>query len=142
MNVAFTAASSAAQSAPGASPSGAVAKTTVDYQSFLKLLVAQMKNQDPTAPMESTDYVAQLATFSGVEQSIQINSKLEQMMQSSAFAQADAIIGRHVTSADGNTSGVVDEVRLTANGLVAVTEGGKEIAVVAGVRVRAASDDE
>ena len=48
-------------------------KTQVDYQSFLKLLMAQMKNQDPTKPMESTEYVAQLATFSQVEQSVQMN---------------------------------------------------------------------
>ena len=37
-------------------------KTQVDYQSFLKLLVAQMKNQDPTNPMDSTQYMAQLQT--------------------------------------------------------------------------------
>ncbi len=78
---------------------------TVDYQSFLKLLVAEMKNQDPTSPMESTDYVAQLATFSQVEQSVQVNSKLEQLLQSSQLSQASSIIGRTVTSADGKISG-------------------------------------
>ena len=41
-------------------------KTSVDYQSFLKLLMAQMKNQDPTKPMDSTQYVAQLAPVFGV----------------------------------------------------------------------------
>ena len=47
-----------------------LSKTQVDYQSFLKLLVAQMKNQDPTDPMDSTQYVAQLAAFSQVEQAV------------------------------------------------------------------------
>ena len=111
----------------------AVSKTEVDYQSFLKLLVAQMKNQDPTNPMDSTQYVAQLAAFSQVEQSVQINAKLEQMLQTSALAQADSLIGRTLTSADGKVSGTVEEVRLISNGIVAVLEGGGEIVVGPGV---------
>ena len=114
-------------------PPEAVPQTTVDYQSFLKLLVAQMKNQDPTNPMDSTQYVAQLAAFSQVEQSVQINSKLDQMLQASALAQADSLIGRTVTSADGKLSGVVEEVRLISNGIVAMLEGGEEIVVGPGV---------
>jgi flagellar basal-body rod modification protein FlgD len=115
----------------------AASKTQVDYQSFLKLLVAQMKNQDPTDPMDSTQYMAQLAAFSEVEQSVQMNTKLDQMLQSSALGQADALIGRTVTSADGNTSGKVEEVRLTSDGMVAVLEGGKEIAVGTGITISA-----
>ena len=80
-------------------------KTAVDYESFLKLLVAEMKNQDPTKPMESTDFVAQLATFSQVEQSVQSNTKLDQILQSTALSQAGSLIGREITSADGKTIG-------------------------------------
>ena len=112
-----------------ATPTDQMSKTQVDYQSFLKLLVAQMKNQDPTNPMDSTQYMAQLAAFSQVEQSVQMNTKLDQMLQSSTLAQADALIGRTVTSADGETTGKVAEVRLISNGIVAVLEGGKEITV-------------
>lgn len=114
-------------------------KTQVDYQSFLKLLMAQMKNQDPTKPMESTEYVAQLATFSQVEQSVQMNARLDQILQSSALAQADALIGRNITSADGKTSGTVTEVRLAKDGVTAVLSDGKTVAVVAGVKVKAAA---
>jgi flagellar basal-body rod modification protein FlgD len=113
-------------------------KTSVDYDSFLKLLVAEMKNQDPTSPMESTDYVAQLATFSQVEQSVQVNAKLDQILQASALAQADALIGREITSADGKTSGTVTEVKLKADGIVAVLAGGKEIPITPGVVIRPA----
>jgi flagellar basal-body rod modification protein FlgD len=108
-------------------------KTAVDYQSFLRLLVAEMKNQDPTNPMDSTQYVAQLAAFSQVEQSVQINNRLDQLLQASTLAQADALIGRTVTSADGKTSGVVQEVRLTSSGAVAVLEGGKQVTVGPGI---------
>ena len=110
-------------------------KTGVDYQSFLKLLVAEMKNQDPTNPMDSTQYVAQLAAFSQVEQSVQINTKLDQLLQSSTLAQADALIGRTITSADGKVTGTVAEVRLLSDGIVAVLEGGGEITVGPGVTI-------
>ena len=124
-----------ATSAPPTAATDAASKTQVDYQSFLKLLVAQMKNQDPTDPMDSTQYMAQLAAFSQVEQSVQMNSKLDQMLQSSVLGQADALIGRTVTSADGKVSGKVEEVRLTSNGMVAVLEGGKEITVGTGITI-------
>ena len=114
-------------------------KTAVDYQSFLKLLIAEMKNQDPTKPMDSTQYVAQLATFSQVEQSVQTNTKLDQIMSSSALSQADALIGRSITSADGKTTGTVASVRLASSGLIAVLQNGTEVAVGPGVSIKAAS---
>jgi flagellar basal-body rod modification protein FlgD len=119
-------------------PSSApTAKNAVDYQSFLKLLVAEMKNQDPTSPMESTDYVAQLATFSQVEQSVQINDKLEGILAASALTQAASMIGKFVTSADGTVSGVVAEVKVVSAGVIAKLENGKEIPVGPGVTIKA-----
>jgi flagellar basal-body rod modification protein FlgD len=124
-----------AERPPATTASDSVSKTQVDYQSFLKLLVAQMKNQDPTNPMDSTQYMAQLASFSQVEQSVQMNTKLDQMLQSSTLEQAASIIGRTVTSADGETTGKVEEVRLISNGIVAVLESGQEITVGPGVKI-------
>ena len=108
----------------------------VDYQAFLKLLVAEMKNQDPTSPMESTDYIAQLASFSQVEQSVQINSKLDQILQASSFAQAGSLIGREIESHDGEISGTIKEVRLFSDGIIAVLEDGRELPVTPGVVIR------
>ena len=135
VNATSPVASPAAAGSTGASASAAT--QTLGYNDFLTLLMAEMKNQDPTNPMDSTQYVAQLAAFRQVEQSVQINSKLEQMLQSSTLAQADSLIGRTVTSADGKISGKVEEVRLITNGIVAVLEGGKEIAVGPGVVISA-----
>jgi len=120
-------------------PTTSTSKTAVDYQSFLKLLIAEMKNQDPTKPMDSTQYVAQLATFSQVEQSVQTNTKLDQIMSSSALSQADAIIGRNITSADGKTSGTVASVTLSSSGLIAVLQDGTQVPVGAGVSIKPAS---
>jgi len=114
----------------------AASPQTVDYQSFLKLLVAEMKNQDPTSPMESTDYVAQLASFSQVEQSVQINSKLEQILAASSLSQASGIVGREITSADGSVTGIVKEVKLFSDGVIATLESGKEVIVGPGVVIR------
>jgi flagellar basal-body rod modification protein FlgD len=47
-----------------------------DFETFLKMLTAQMQNQDPLNPIESTDYAVQLATFSAVEQQVKTNDLL------------------------------------------------------------------
>lgn len=111
----------------------ATAGASVDYNSFLKLLVAQMKNQDPSEPMDATQYVAQLATFSNVEQVIQTNAKLDSLLTSAALSQADGIIGRTVTSADGKTTGVVESVKIYQDGMMATLKGGGEVPIIAGV---------
>lgn len=49
---------------------------TSDFDTFLKMLTAQMQNQDPLNPIDSTDYATQLATFSGVEQQMRTNDLL------------------------------------------------------------------
>lgn len=47
-----------------------------DFETFLKMLTAQMRNQDPLSPMDSADFAVQLATFSGVEQQVRTNDLL------------------------------------------------------------------
>lgn len=51
-------------------------------QTFLKLLVAQIKNQNPLDPMEGVEFVSQLAQFSQLEQTIQIRTQLEDLYTS------------------------------------------------------------
>lgn len=114
----------------------AASKTQVDYQSFLRLLVAEMKNQDPTNPMDSTQYVAQLAAFSQVEQSVHTNSKLDQLLQASSLSQAGALIGRTVASADGSLSGKITEVRILSDGIVAVLDSGENVVMGPGVVIK------
>lgn len=106
---------------------------TVSYQTFLKLLLEQMRNQDPTAPMSSTDYMAQLATFSQVEQTMVGNSKLDALLSSAALQQADGVIGRTVTSADGKVKGEVASVRITSDGAVAQLKGGEQLLLGPGI---------
>jgi flagellar basal-body rod modification protein FlgD len=55
---------------------------TLGKQDFLKLLVTQMKNQDPINPMDGTKFASQLAQFNSVEQLINVNSGIEQLAKS------------------------------------------------------------
>ncbi|OCW56176.1 flagellar hook assembly protein FlgD [Hoeflea olei] len=122
--------------ATGNSQSEAAArKTTLDYDTFLTLLVQQMKSQDPTDPMDSTEQIAQLATFSQVEQTIITNTNLENLLQSSTLNQAGSIIGRTLTNADESISGIVKEVKVDSDGLIAVLDNGKQVHVTAGVTI-------
>lgn len=109
-------------SATAAAATNATAKAaTVDYNSFLKLLVQEMKNQDPTNPSDPTQYLSQLASFSNVEQSIQTNSKLDTLLTTSSLTQAETILGRTVTSSDGTQSGTVLSVALGSGGVAKAT---------------------
>ncbi len=51
-----------------------------DFQTFLTLLTTQLRNQDPLKPMDSTQFVAQLASFSAVEQQVRTNEKLAEII--------------------------------------------------------------
>ncbi len=89
-----------ATAAAGTSATAAAAKAgssfaaSMNSDTFLTLLMAQLKNQDPTKPMDSTAYVGQLATFSQVEQATKTNTKLDSLLASSFLDQADTVIGR------------------------------------------------
>lgn len=125
-----------ASSATSSAATTASNKAALDYDTFLTLLVQQMKNQDPTEPMDATEQIAQLATFSQVEQTIQTNTNLESLLQSSTLNQAGSIIGRTITSADETISGVVEEVKVYSDGLIAVLDSGDQVLVGAGVTIR------
>jgi flagellar basal-body rod modification protein FlgD len=64
---------------PSAAPPASSKGLSSDFETFLKMLTTQLRNQDPLNPMDSADYAVQLATFSGVEQSVRTNQLLESM---------------------------------------------------------------
>jgi len=88
---------------------------------FLNLLITQLKNQNPLDPMKDTDFIAQLANFSNLQQMTNVNTNVSSLLQQQNIANATAIIGKQVTTSDGK-SGIVSQVSM-ASGQVSIYVG-------------------
>lgn len=78
--------------APGARPAADAAAATADYETFLRMLTAQLTNQDPLDPMQTEELAVQLATFSSVEQQVRTNELLERIA-ARGLTEVAAMIG-------------------------------------------------
>jgi flagellar basal-body rod modification protein FlgD len=115
--------------------SAASAKATLNYNDFLQLLIAQMKTQDPTDPMDASAQISQLASFSQVEQQIQTNAHLETVLSNQMISQAANYVGKTIVSADASVTGVVKEVSVYSDGIVAITAAGDKVLIQPGISV-------
>ncbi|MBR0960962.1 flagellar hook assembly protein FlgD [Bradyrhizobium japonicum] len=116
----------------------ATSSNSVDYNTFLQLLVAEMKNQDPTNPMDTSQYMSQFAQLSTVEQAMQTNSKLDALLSSQSLSQANGLIGKTVSFTDstGATfSGKVVSVSINSDGSIATLQDGTKVAVGPGLTI-------
>ncbi len=87
------AASGTATSSTTTADDGGLSKLSGDYNNFLTLLTTQLKNQDPMSPMDTTQFTQQLVEFSGVEQQINGNKKLDQLVGLQSTANAYGAVG-------------------------------------------------
>jgi flagellar basal-body rod modification protein FlgD len=85
---------------PTSTPSGSLAGQTglnTDYNSFLKLLTTQLKNQDPLSPMDTNTFTQQLVAMNGVQQQLLTNNLLTTLVgQSAGPTSAVSLIGKQV----------------------------------------------
>jgi flagellar basal-body rod modification protein FlgD len=98
--VAVSTASTSAPAAAGQSASP-LASLSSNFGNFLNLLMTQLKNQDPTSPMDANQFTSELVQFSSVEQQINTNTSLSQLIQLTQTAdviQGSAIVGKQVTA--------------------------------------------
>lgn len=107
---------------------------TLGYNDFLQLMIAQLQNQDPLSPTDSSQFMSQIAEFSGVEQSINTNAKLDQLLVNSNISQASTMIGLVITGTDGK-QGVVQSVRIDSSGSTAILTDGSQVPITAGVSI-------
>jgi flagellar basal-body rod modification protein FlgD len=135
MTVSPTSSVSPAAPSSAASSSSAVPAASVDYNQFLTLLIAEIKNQDPTQPMDPTQSVTQLATISGVQQAMQTNATLTSLLTTTSLSQAEQLIGKTITSADGATSGKVVSVNVNSSGSTATLADGSTVALISGISI-------
>ncbi len=84
---------------------------------FLKLLITQLSNQDPTSPMENTEFIAQMAQFSSLEQMTNMNQEFAKLNAMMVSSQGVNTIGKIVDIDVGGTSvtGKVEAVTYGAN---------------------------
>ncbi len=77
---------------------------------FLKLLITQLQNQDPTSPMENTEFISQMAQFSSLEQMTNMSSSFSKMAAYISSSEATSTLGKTVELdiGDTNVQGVVE----------------------------------
>ena len=89
----------------------AAQSSSIGIQDFLKILTAQLTNQDPLKPVDNQEFVAQIAQFATLEQSRQLNAKIEDLLSVQSSVQSVGMLGRTV---DVNQNGFIITGRVTA----------------------------
>lgn len=102
--------------------SGRMPSQQLGKDDFLKLLITQLSNQDPTSPMEDTQFISQMAQFSSLEQMTNMNESYQQMAAMINSSQATSTLGKTVEVDLGDTTsqGVVEATSFGANPQVMV----------------------
>jgi len=117
------------------------AKKTMDQEVFLALLVAQLRNQDPTSPMDTTDMMAQSTQLATMEQLVELTDTGRESFALQMRVAASALIGQEVSFVDDDgatQTGVVSHVDFSTS-VPYVTVGEWEIPLDAVSAVRAAT---
>jgi len=105
---------SAISSAAQSNSSSNLQASSLGLQDFLKVLLTQLSYQDPLKPMDNQEFMAQIAQFTSVEQTQQLNTKIEALINNQAALQSVGLIGRVVdaTTASGTLTGTVTALSL------------------------------
>jgi flagellar basal-body rod modification protein FlgD len=126
-------------SSVSADSASAATEETLGKDAFLRLLITQIRYQDPLSPLDDREFIAQLAQFSSLEQMQEMNAGLGTVQQMSATTQALSLVGRQITAQDPDTSdqivGTVEAVSFRSGAPVLVVSGREvELSWVAQVR--------
>jgi len=91
---------------------GKASTPNLDKDDFLKILITQLQHQDPTAPLEDKEFIAQMAQFSSLEQMTNMSQGFQKLSGLLASSEAAGVLGRNVEVRDGESlvSGVVSQV--------------------------------
>jgi len=76
--------------------SATTAAAQIGIQDFLRILTAQLSNQDPLKPMDNQEFVTQMAQFTSLQQTQEMNDKLGSLLSVQAATQSIGLLGRTV----------------------------------------------
>lgn len=89
---------------PVTGTTSALQSSSLTQQDFMRILLTQLTYQDPMKPMDNQEFMAQMAQFTSLEQTQQLNNKLETLIGNQAALQSVGLIGRTVdVSTEGGT---------------------------------------
>ena len=118
------------------SPAPSITSSSALQSQFLNLLVTQLKNQDPTNPMDSNQMTAQLAQFSQLEQLENLSTQFSDVLSTTQKSYANSLVGKtvtySVTASDGTTSytsGTVNAVDMQDSSTIKLIVGDSETSV-------------
>jgi flagellar basal-body rod modification protein FlgD len=103
-NASATANAAKTSNTAAAMTTNTLSSLTNNFNDFLSLLTTQLKNQDPTAPMDANQFTSQLVQFAGVGQQINTNTTLGQILtsaQTQQLSQASSLVGKEVSLSGG-----------------------------------------
>jgi flagellar basal-body rod modification protein FlgD len=122
-------------STPPSQTSSDLSKASLNYDSFLKLLLQQLKSQDPTSPVDQKETLAQLASFSNVEQTIKLNQKLDTMLTQQRVLSASSMIGKYVESLTAGIAGQVTSLEVVQGKIFAVLQSNEKLELSNDIRI-------
>ena len=97
----------------GQSDSKVPANASISQESFLKILLTQLRFQDPLKPMDNQQFVAQLAQFSALELTRQSGEKLDTLLSLNATGQAIGLLGQQVEVRGQSGAGVGEVIAIS-----------------------------
>jgi flagellar basal-body rod modification protein FlgD len=104
---------------------GSASSVTLGGTDFLTLLLAQLQNQDPTSPVDSNEFLSQLASLSEVQGINQLNNTFSSSLSSNQALQASSLLGHQVLAA--SSTGSLATAGATMTGAVSVPQTSSQV---------------
>jgi len=131
MNISST---SVSKLSPGDNTSGAQAKKGFDLKTedFIKMMITQLQNQDPTAPAKNEELLAQMSQIGQLESSNKLQTSLAAITSQNSLSAAGSMIGKMVTGKDTNgedLEGIVTSVKVVDGKVGLELDNGKQMSM-------------
>lgn len=95
-----------------------LSNNAISQEEFIQLFLAQLNNQDPLEPVDNSQFLAQMAEFTGLEQTRQLNENMTNLLTMNTSDQSLTLLGKTVQVLNGGISfdGIVSEVNFSPTG--------------------------